>query len=383
MTNQSIIRRTYQFQLRPTKRQIRLLESALAVSCEVYNAALQERREAWKRCRKSVTAFDQTKELTEIRAIRMDVAELPVDMVREPIRRVDRAFQAFFRRCKAGQKPGFPRFRLRDRYDSLAMSSPTFKVEGGTIIVSKMGGFRMRMHREMRGTPKHCTIKRSGKRWRVSITCECGPVPERKPVSSAIGIDLGLTHFLTFSDGQIIDAPKWVKESEAEIARRNRELATKKRGSRNRRKAKEQLRRAHERVANRRLNFCHHLSKRLMENFDLVAFEKLNISSMINGKFDKNILSVAWGILLWQLTYKAANAGKWAVPVNPRGTTKRCSGCETEVPKALWDRVHRCPRCGLVIDRDHNAAINILSEGLRLGRSRAEPLLQRVPSTQF
>jgi putative transposase len=221
------------------------------------------------------------------------------------------------------------------------------------------------MHRGMCGTLKHCTLVRSGKRWRVSIVSELGPAPEKREVLAAVGIDLGLKTFAVLSDGKAIEQPKWAKEAEQEIARKNQELATKKRGSRNRRKAKEQLRRAHERVANRRSNFCHQVSKRLVAEFDLIAFEALNVKDMVQGFMAKQIMAVAWVILLNQIRYKAAEAGAWAVGVNPRGTTKQCSGCGEEVPKTLAERVHSCPQCGLTMDRDLNAAYNIL----RLGRS--------------
>jgi putative transposase len=365
MTKSTVLRKTYRFQLRPTKRQVRSLNSALAICCELYNAALQERREAWKSARKTVGYCGQTKELTEVRQIRPDVAALPVDMAREPIRRVDRAFQGFFRRCKEGQKPGYPRFRSRDRYDSLACSAPDFRVDSGRVVVSKLGGFRMRMHREMNGMPKHCTIKRLGKRWQVMIVCELGPAPDKKPVSSVVGIDLGVRTFAVLSDGKTIEQPNWAKRSEDLIARKQRELAAKKRGSNNRRKAREGLRRAQERVANRRNNFCHHVSKWLVASYDLVAFEKLNIRAMTEGFMAKSIMQAAWGILLWQIAYKAESAGRYAVAVNPKGTTQRCSGCGAIVPKGLSQRIHLCPDCGLVLDRDHNAAINIV----RLGRS--------------
>lgn len=174
---------------------------------------------------------------------------------------------------------------------------------------------------------------------------------------------MGLETFATLSDGQRVEQPKWAKESEALIQRKNRELATKKRCSKNRAKASEQLRRVHEQVANRRKNFCHHVSKWLIQTYDLIAFEKLNIQAMTGGRLAKSIMSAAWGILLRQIIYKAEEAGGWAVPVNPRGTSQICSQCGAMVPKSLKDRLHLCPHCGLMLGRDHNAALNIVQAG--------------------
>jgi putative transposase len=369
--------RTFRFRLKPTKKQAALLSSALALSQELYNAALQERRDAWKCERKGISYYDQTKELTEVRAIRPDVAGLSIDLAREPLRRVDRAYQAFFRRCKAGQKPGFPRFRSRDRYDSMATSS--FRIEGDRITVCKLGSVRFRAHRELRGLPKHCIIKRLGTKWQVSIVCEQGPIPEKRPVRTAVGVDVGLSTFATLSDGRQIPNPRWTRHAAQEIAEKNRALARKKRGSRNRQKAKQALRRAHQRIEDRRRNFCHHVSKALVDSYDLIAFEALKIPGMLEGNLSKSILDAAWATLLWQITYKAEGAGKWAVPVDPRGTTQRCSGCGETVHKTLSNRVHSCPCCGLVLDRDHNASMNIL----QAGRACAGLAPQKSSSTQF
>lgn len=370
--------RTYRFRLKPTRKQAHLLESALMISCEIYNAAMQERRDAWKRERKSVGYFDQTKQLTEIRALRNDVQSLPVEVGREPLRRVDRAFKAFFRRCKAGQKPGFPRFRSRDRYDSICVPFGSFNIQSGRILISKMGSFAFKPHRQIQGDPRQCLIKRLGKKWQVSIVCELGAIPQKIAVRNAVGIDVGVKTFATLSDGREIANPRWSKQSESQIAACNRSLARKKKGSRNRVKAKEQLRRAYTKAVNRRINFCHHVSKWLVSQYDLIAFEKLNIKAMTQGRLAKSIMDAAWGILLWQIAYKAESAGCYAIAVDPRGTTQKCSACGETVKKKLSERVHSCPKCGLILGRDLNAAHNILA----LGRS-AVGLSTQESSTQF
>jgi putative transposase len=364
---ESLLLRTFRYRLSLTPRQTRLLNQALAICCELYNAALQERRDAWRTARKSIGLYDQTKELTEIRTIREDVASLPVDLAREPLRRVDRAFRAFFRRAKAGQKPGYPRFRSRERYNSLALSAPHFRMEGNQLWISKLGGFRLRLHRPLRGTPRHCTMLRCGGRWRVSIVSDIGRAPEKVAVRKAVGIDVGLENFATLDDGTVVENPRWLARSAAELAAQQRSLAGKKRGGSNYRKARQQVARCYERIAHRRANFCHHLSKWLVASYDLIVFEKLNIPEMVAANLARSILDAAWGMLGKQLTYKAEEAGKWGIPVAPGFTTQICSGCGRVRRKPLSERVHRCS-CGLLMSRDQNAAINIL----RLGRSRGE-----------
>ena len=360
--------RTFRYRLKPTRHQAKVLGEWLAVSCELYNAALEERRGAWKVAGKSIGLYDQFKSLTEIRAFSSDVASIPVDIAREPLRRVDRAFQAFFRRVKAGQKPGYPRFRSRDRYNSLAFTLA--KASEEAITVPKLGCVRFKAHRKLRGRVKSASLVRSptGKTWSVSLVSDLGQAPEKQPVSSAVGIDVGLSIFASLSDGQQIENPRWLKQSEEELAAKQRILAPKRKGSNNRRQARRNVARCYEKIRNRRNNFCHHVSKWLVATYDLIAFEALSIQGMTkDGNFSKSIIDAAWGILLRQISYKAEEAGRYAVAVDPRGTSQLCSGCGEAVPKSLWERTHRCPRCELVLDRDHNAARNILA----LGRSAA------------
>ena len=354
--------RSFTLRLRPTKAQQAAFDAILADSCETYNAGLQERREAWKLQRKGVTLYDQQKELTELRKD-PQFATIAVDIQREPLRRLDRAFQAFFRRCKAGEKPGFPRFRSRPRYDSFLFNLPAIRED--RIKIPNLGWFRFKTSQPIEGTARTATVKRLGKKWRIRLVCDVGPAPEKCAVLNPVGIDMGLSKFITLSDGSSVDNPRWTRKHEARIAAANRLLARKQRRSKNRLRAKEALRRAHQRAGDARRNFCHHVSKWLVANYDLIAFEKLNINGMVHGTLAKSILDAAWGELIWQLAYKADYAGKWAIPVNPRGTSIRCSQCGADVRKTLADRQHVCG-CGASLDRDHNAAINIKGLGMSL-----------------
>lgn len=364
--------RSYRLQLRPTVRQSESLNSILALSCDLYNAALQERRDAWNLCRETVNLMMQMGELTELRAVDVEVRAVSVVIEREPLRRVDRAFKAFFRRCKAGEKPGFPRFKARSRYDSLTF--PCRRLAVGALFVPRLGDVRFRPSRTIQGEPRTATVIRDGKKWFAVITCEIGPAPEKCAVSNPIGIDLGLTNFITLSDGRVVENPRWTRQHEARIARANRVLARKQRRSKNRTRARLALRRAHQRAADARRNFTHHVSKWLVTNFDLIAHEKLNIRGMVRSNLAKSILDAAWGELIWQTSYKAESAGRWDIPVNPKRTTIDCSGCGERVEKTLADRMHRCSRCGLILCRDHNAALNIL----RLGEALRGNALQNM-----
>ena len=368
--------RTFQFRLRPNVTQAAALTRILADNCETYNACLQERIGAWKICRKSISYRDQQDQITELRKD-PQFNWIACDIQRDPLRRVDRAFKAFFRRCKTGAKPGFPRYRSRIRYDSFAFSLPVCRDR--SIKIPNVGDIRAKGGRLIDGKAKLCTVKRDGKRWTASVVCDIGEAPPKCVVSCATAIDVGLTTLATLADGTEIENPRWTRHHECRIADKGLALARKKRGSNNRLKAKEALRRAHQAAANARLNYIHHVSKWLVANYDLIAHEDLKIANMARsasgtveepGKnvaqkrgLNKSIMDAAWGLLIWCIAYKAEYAGKWVVPVNPNGTSQRCSGCGATVKKKLSERVHRCA-CGLTLGRDHNAGRNILALGM-------------------
>lgn len=354
--------RSYQVRIKTTKRQNVALSALLLQLCELYNMCLEQRRDHWKGGR-SLSLYDQMRDLTELRAGCEEYAAIPAAIQRDPLRRLQRAFAGFYRRVKAGQKPGHPRFRSHDRYDSFSVDSQNFRIEGHTIVIVKLGGFSFRTRCDLRGIPKVLHIKRNGRKWKASISCDIGPAPEKVTVSKAVGIDVGLTILATLSNGSEIENPRWGKQAEDILARANRSFSSKKKGSRNRAKAREHLRRVHQSIAGRRRSYLHGVSRKIVNSYDLIVYEKLNIQELVEGRRAKSIKDAAWGELIWQITYKAESAGKWAVPVNPCGTTKICSGCGGQVPKKLRERIHLCPHCGLNLGRDHNAALNILALG--------------------
>jgi putative transposase len=232
----------------------------------------------------------------------------------------------------------------------------------------------LNLHRALAGVPKMATIIRCGEKWVARIVCDIGHATEKRVVTSAVGIDVGLTTLATLSDGTEIEKQHWTRQHEDRIAAANRLLARKQRRSKNRLKARVELHRAHQRAANARRNFLHHVSKWLVANYDLIAYEALDVKGLAQGSLAKSVMDAARGILLSQIRYKAESAGVYAIAVSPRGTSQKCSGCERVVPKKLSQRVYDYPHCGLVLGRDHNAGQNILA----LGMSAAGVSLQNV-----
>lgn len=345
-----------------------MLDGLLAQLCELYNMALEQRCDVWKSHRKSFSLYDQQKQLTELRAGVEEYKQGPLKIQRDPLRRLDLAFQAFFRRVKGGEKPGFPRFRSCSRYDSFTVGKDGFRFENGEVSLTKLGTFHVKTGFKIKGEPLELRVKRCGEKWTAQLVCDLGEAPAKIAVSTAVGIDLGLTSLATLSDGTEIENPRWTKREEDRLAAANRDLATKKRGSNNRVKSRERLRRVHQRIAGLRSSYLTGVAKQLLQKYDLIAHEELKISNMVRSNLAKSILDAAWAQLIWRLQCEAEKAGKWIVPVNPRNTTKTCSVCGEIVLKKLSQRRHECPHCGASLGRDHNAALNVLA----LGMSAAE-----------
>jgi putative transposase len=224
--------------------------------------------------------------------------------------------------------------------------------------------FALRLGFVVKGEPVALRIKRRGNKWTAQLVCDIGDAPTKRVVIKTVGIDLGLTTLVTLSDGSEIDNPRWTKREAQRLANAGRTFSAKKRGSNNYAKARERLRRVHQRIAGKRSNYLVGVAKWLVDNHDLIAHESLNINNMVKSYMAKSIMDAAWGQLIWRLKCEAEKAGVTVVRVNPRNTTKACSGCSVLVTKTLADRQHDCPACGLSLGRDHNAALNILALGV-------------------
>jgi putative transposase len=368
MAGDTGLTRTYRYRIYPTVRLRHALEAQLGFACQLYNAALEERRYAWRGQRRWVTLYEQFRELTEVRAEKMGPPNMSCAAMRDPLRRLDWAFAAYFRRVKAGVKPGYPRFRSVRRYDSVTWASG-WAFRNGRLALQGVGQVKVKWHRPLPASAvvRTVTVRRVAERWyacfslRVSRSSRVLATPR-----PAVGLDLGIQHFATLSTGEHVPGPRAYRAAMRQLRVAQRRVSHRQKGSHRRRKARLLLVRQHERIRNLRHDQSHKLTRRLVADFGLIAVENLNVGGLARGPLAKDVTDQGWAAFLTMLEYKAAEAGTRLIRVPPRGTSQTCSGCGVFVPKLLSERIHRCPDCGLVIDRDTNAARNIL----RLGLSR-------------
>jgi putative transposase len=359
-----MIRKTYKYRLYPTRAQVALLEGQLSEACRLYNAALQERRDAWRINRLSLSYYDQCKQLKEIR-ISDDLTLANYGACQDVLMRVDRSFKAFFTRVKRGERAGFPRFKSASRFDSF-----TYPVYGNgcklqedsKLRLQGIGHIKVKLHRPVEGKIKTTAIKREAGRWYVcfSVECEAQPLPT---CDNSIGVDVGLSTFATLSDGTEIENPRYHKESQAKLRRAQRKVSRRKKGSNRRRKAIQLLQCLHAHIRNQRADFHHKLSRQLVNQYGLIAIEDLNIKGLASGMLAKSVNDAGWSAFINKLMYKAEEAGRVLMKVDPRGTSQRCV-CGASVPKTLKQRWHSCHACGLSVGRDYASALEILRLGL-------------------
>jgi putative transposase len=360
-----MLRRTFKYRLYPSKAQVTRLNETLARCCELYNAALQERRDAWLINRVSINYYDQCQQLVEIKLIRPEYQCVYSQVLQDALRRVDRTFQAFFRRVKERKdKAGFPRFRAHKRYDSFTYTQRGFSLSGNKLTLSKVGKVRIKLHRPLEGKVKTCTIKREAGRWYACFVSECEPKP-LPPCADSVGVDVGLTAFATLSSGTNIENPHWFKAAQPRLRIAQRKVARRQKGSNRRRKAVQLLQRVHVHIRNQRVSFHHQESRKLVNNYGLIAVEDLNVKGMARGMLAKSISDAGWSQFLRFIAYKAEDAGRFNPQVNPNGTSQECL-CGGAVPKTLKERWHNCAVCGLSAPRDHVSALVIEARGLRV-----------------
>ena len=356
------MRHTYKYRLYPTRVQAAALHGQVDEACRLYNAALDERRSAWRMNRIDLRYLDQANQLKAIRAAG-DVGVANFSACQDVLRRVDKSFAAFFRRIKAGEKPGYPRFRSRARYDSLTWPSwgdGCALRPSGRLYLQGVGDVKVKWHRPLAGQVKTVTTKREAGHWYVCFSVEVRE-PEPLPASdAAVGIDVGLTTFAVLSDGGEIASPRHFRAAERRLRLAQRKLARRKKRSRRRQNARHELARVHLHVANQRRDFHHQTARALVERYALIAVEDLNVKGLAGSMLAKSVHDAGWGQFVSILTDKAVCAGRSLVAVNPAGTTQRCSDCGVLVPKTLAQREHHCTACGLVLGRDLNAARNVL-----------------------
>ena len=369
---QQSVRKTYQYKLNPTPEQARALDRTLLLCRHVYNEAVDERREAWRMRGVSVTYYQQKAELPGIKEAMPDYAEVHSQVLQDVVLRVDRAYQAFFRRVKNGGTPGYPRFHGRSRYNSFTYPQVGngATLDNSFLLLSKIGRIAVRWSRSMEGAPKTVTISREADGWYVSISCADVPIQPLPATGQETGIDLGIEAFATLSDGTRIFHPGWYRQAERTLKTAQRRVSRRKKGSNRRRKAVILLAKAHQTVRRQRRDFHHKTALALVQQHDIIYHENLQTANMVkNRHLAKSIQDAGWGAFLIILTHKAAWAGRRVIGVNPAFTSQICFGCGIVVQKGLSVRWHSCPDCGTSLHRDHNAAKNIerLWQSLRGG----------------
>src|SRR5258708_5391484 len=361
------MRKTFEYRLYPTKQQHRLLEQQLEACRWLYNHLLAERRDAWEQRQASLRLYDQQATLPVLKAERPTLARVQSQVLQNVAVRIDLGFQAFFRRCKAGEQPGYPRFRGPGRYSSITFPQVPVgcRLEDKHLRVANVGRVKVLLHRPLEGTPKTATIRRSSTgKWYVSFSCECAEPTPLPSTGQGVGIDVGLTSFATLTQGESIANPRFFRAEEHALAKVQRRLSQEEKGTPQHAGRRKVVARVHERVAWRRGDFTHQHSRRIVNAFDVIAVEDLSVNRMVHTHcLAKSIQDAAWGEFASFLAYKAAWAGRKYVAVNPAYTSQDCSGCGHRQLLSLADRIYTCPCCGVVLDRDLNAARNILALG--------------------
>lgn len=358
-------RKTYRFRLYPNREQRTRLLATLEICRELYNAALQERRGAYNATGKGVTFTQQSAQLPTIKPLRPDVGVVYSQVLQDVLHRIDKTYHAFFLRVQRGQKAGFPRFKSRDRYDSFTYPQLGFRLLGTRLRLSKIGLITVKLHRPIDGAVKTLTIRREAGSWYACFSVGYTPTP-LPLLENAVGLDLGLNSFAVLSDGTAIPNPRCYHAAQAHLRRVQRRVARRKKGSTRRRKAVLLLQKAHAHIQHQRNNFHHTLSRSLVQHFGIIAVERLNVHGLAGGMLAKPVHDAGWSSFLSMLSYKAADAGRTLIAVDPRGTSQTCL-CGASVPKTLSDRAHICLECELIAPRD------VVSAQLILQRARTEP----------
>jgi putative transposase len=382
------MRKTFKYKLLPTPAQTQALETVLWRCRALYNTALDERKTAWERCHVSVTYYQQKAELPDLKADFPEYTEVHSQVLQDVLLRLERAFQAFFRRLTSGENPGYPRFQRRTRYDSFTFPQYGNGVvlDGGVLSLSKIGRIRIRLHRPLEGMPKTVTISREADGWYAGFSCVEVPTQPVLLTGRETGIDVGLKVFLITADGKIVENPRHYRKAVKQLKKVQMRVSGRKQGSNRCKKAARLLAKHHQTVRRQWGDFHHKTALALVRQYDVIYLEDLSVHNMSrrpepkpdgNGGYlhngasaksglNKSVQDAGWYAFRVILACKAAWAGKRVEAIPPVHTSQDCSGCGWRVQKSLSVRTHVCPNCGLTLDRDENAALNIQWAGQAL-----------------
>jgi len=381
-------RKTYQEKLKPTPQQERALEQVVWRCRTLYNTALEQRISLYRQRGVSLTRYQQEAELKDIREALPEYAAIHSHVLQDVLARLDKTYQAFFRRVQAGEKPGFPRFQGRTRWHSFTYKEygNGARLDNGSLVLSKIGRIAVRWSRPIAGSIKTVTISREADGWYVCFSCAEVPTEPLPLTGRETGIDVGLTVFLITAAGEVVGNPRHYRKAERELKKAQQRVARRKKGSNRRKKAVKLLAKKQQHVRRQRTDFHHKTALMLVRTYDVVYYEAIQPANLSrrpapmpdgiggylpNGAkakagLNKSIHDAGWGHFLSHLTFKAAWARKRVEAVNPAYTSQECSGCGDRIQKSLSVRTHVCTTCGLVMDRDENAARNIQWRGQRL-----------------
>jgi putative transposase len=354
--------KTFEFKLLTNKSFVEACECELEHSRHIYNAALAERISCYQITGASLGYVEQSRHLTEARTLPEVKSHLRA-IQQDSLERLDGAFEGFFRRIKNGEKPGFPRFKGKDRYHTFSQKYEKVRpcpINGDKLTVPGVGTCRVRLSRPIEGQCKQLRITRRVDGWYALIVCETPKPAPLPPVGQTVGVDVGISSFATLSTGEEIENPRRLKNALDNLKRQQRWLSRKKKGSKGRAEQKIKVAKAHLKVARSRNDFHHKVSTDLVRRFDAITVEDLNIRGMVkNRHLAQAISDVAWGSFFTITRRKAENAGRTFERVDPRYTSQICSNCGHRQKMPLAVRIYECARCGYVIGRDHNSAITI------------------------
>ena len=373
-----MIIKSFKYRLYPTQVQQRQLEQTVETCRRWYNLCLAERKVAWENEHRSVNRYEQLRKVKEYRKENEYAGKVHSHVLQLVVTDLHRAFEAFFRRVKEGETPGYPRFKGRNRFDSFGLKEygNGFKVDGRRLYLNGIGRVRVRWHRRVEGRIKTVRICRKAGEWYACFACE---VEEKKLPATGreIGVDVGIHHLLATSENEVVENPHWYRDEERRLRVAQRRVSRRKLGGANRRKAVRVLQCRHVHIANRRKDYLHEWIHYLVTHYDRIAVEDLRIRGMVrNHHLSKSILDAGWGSLKRRLIDKAAEAGRQVYLVNPAYTSQTCSECGKQFSDLrLADRWVKCD-CGLSLDRDVNAAQNVLKRAghVRWGESTANGL---------
>jgi putative transposase len=381
------------FRLRPTARQHVEMAACVEAHRELYNAALQERRDGWSHSKTRIHYGDQSAQLRGIRSVRPDQAVWSFSSQQATLRRLNKSFDGFFRRVKAGQTAGYPRFKAKARFDSVEWpkdgDGARWLPESRRVYLQGVGQVKVHTHRRVQGRVKTIQIKRQGRHWMLVLSCDDVPANPLPAAGCQGGIDVGIVSFATTSDGEHVDNPRWGRRAADKLTAAQQRLQRARRGGRNRQAKRETVAARHRKIANQRKDFHHQQARRLVTRYDLLVVEDLAVANMVRrakpvpddenlGQFlpngaraksglNRSISDAGWGQFISTLRAKAEDAGRTLIEVDPRHTSDGCESCghaagENRVTQAEFV----CQRCGHTAQADEHAARNILRAGLAL-----------------